>query len=83
MCTADVDLGSVSLAALEAENCFHYTTAACIYTTIKTACTDAKADVVAAEQAVEAVKTKAADAETALAGVTTEASRLDTLVSSE
>ena len=82
-CTADVDLGSVSLEALEAAGtCFDYTTAAS-YTTIKTACTDAKADVVAAEQAVEAVKTKAADAETVLAGVTTEASRLDTLVSSE
>merc|ERR1712166_394930 len=76
-CTAEVDLGSVSLDALEAAGtCFDYTTAAS-YATIKTACTDAKADVVAAEQAVEAAKTKAADAETALAGVTTEASTLE------
>merc|ERR1712127_814065 len=76
-CTADVDLGSVSLAALEAAGtCFDYTTAAS-YTTIKTACTDAKAVVVAAELAVETAKTKAADKETALAGVKTEASTLE------
>jgi len=74
-CTANVNLGTISLAALEVRSCFDYSNVA-DYTTIKAACTSATSALAAANQAVAIAKTKATGADTALAGAVKEASRL-------
>ena len=74
-CTADVNLGTISLAALEVNSCFVYSNVQG-YTTVKAACTSATSAFAAANQVVTTAKTKATCADTALAGAVKEASRL-------
>jgi hypothetical protein len=74
-CTADVNLGTMSLEALEMETCFDYTSLA-DYTTIKAACTSATSALTAANQAVVTAQAELTDAQTAHAAAVTEAARL-------
>ena len=74
-CTADVNLGTISLAALEVNSCFDYSNVQG-YATVKAACASATSALAAANQAVVTAKTKATGADTALAGTIKEASRL-------
>merc|ERR1712153_222158 len=74
-CTADVNLGTMGLNALEMETCFDYTSLA-DYTTIKAACTSATSALTAANQAVVTAQAELTDAQTAHAAAVTEAARL-------
>merc|ERR1712166_1043510 len=74
-CTADVNLGTMGLNALEMETCFDYTNLA-DYTTIKAACTSATSALTAANQLVVTAQADLTNAQTAHAAAVTEAARL-------
>merc|ERR1712195_241418 len=74
-CTADVNLGTMGLNALEMETCFDYTNLA-VYTTIKAACTSATSALTAANQLVVTAQADLTNAQTAHAAAVTEAARL-------